>query len=276
VILSFQEGLEPTRPAAQIDGVIRQAYLPITNAREWTVDQQRTMHEAQFQLVLGCMRRAGFEYPSEPFAPFTLSIDRRYGLTDLEAARKWGYGLPPGAIVDDSAMRAYLDSLSPVEREAFEVAASGTTSSDGQGGCLGEARDTIYGSRARSLRAEELRQTSQDLEIQAYFAAEGDQRVQRATALWTGCMEKRGYEVSDLADPWDASVLVTGPPGGPEDIALAVTVVRCNDATDLVETWSGVEAEIQGQLFEEHRAPLQELMSLREQAFENALEIVSD
>jgi hypothetical protein len=55
-----------------------------------------------------------------------------------------------------------------------------------------------------------------------------------------------------------------------------VTVVRCNDATDLVETWSGVEAEIQGQLFEEHRAPLQELMSLREQAFENALEIVSD
>lgn len=281
LFLSFGPGGPRLKqPAAQIDGVIHRAYLPITDARDWTVDEQRAMHEAQFLLVSRCMRRAGFENPYIPFAPYTL--DRRYGLTDLGAARKWGYGLPPTMVVDESAVRAYIDSLSPTERQAFESAlgggpdgaeAAGTDNSTAPGGCADEARDTLYGSTTQAVRAEELRSTSYDFESEAYFASEKDPRVQLAVGAWSDCMEERGYHVSDLADPLEASLLEGGPVGGPEDVRLAVTVVRCNDATDLVEIWSGVEAAIQGRLLEEHRAFFRELFELREQAYENALQI---
>lgn len=282
LFLSFGPGgPKPRPPAAQIDGVIRQAYLPITDARDWTVDEQRTMHEAQFVLVSRCMRRAGFENPYIPFAHYTL--DRRYGLQDLDAARKWGYGLPPTMVVDESAVQAYTDSLSPKERRAFESALGGGSPDGAEGagtgdlttpgGCTDEARDTLYGSTTQALRAEELRWMSYDVESEAYFASEKDPRVQLAVGAWSDCMEERGYHVSDLADPLEASLLAGGPVGGPEDVRLAVTVVRCNDATDLVEIWSGVEAAIQGQLLEEHRAFFRELFQLREQAYENALQI---
>ena len=281
LFLSFGPGEpRPKQPAAQIDGVIHQAYLPITDARDWTVDQQRAMHEAQFILVSRCMRRAGFENPYIPFAPFTL--DRRYGLQDLDAAKKWGYGLPPTMVVDESAVQAYTDSLSLKERRAFESAlggspdgaeGAGTGDSTAPGGCADEARDTLYGSTTQALRAEELRWMSYDVEFEAFFASEKDPRVKLAVGAWSDCMEQRGYEVDDLADPVDASLLAGGPVGGPEDVRLAVTVVRCNDATDLVEIWSGVEAAIQGQLLEEHSASMRELFQLREQAYENALQI---
>jgi hypothetical protein len=282
LFLSFGPGgPKPPQPAAQIDGVIHQAYLPITDARDWTVDQQRTMHEAQFLLVSRCMRRAGFENPYIPFAPYTL--DRRYGLKDLDAARKWGYGLPPTMVIDDSASQAYIDSLSPKERQAYESAlggspdgaeGAGTDNSTARGGCADEARDTLYGSSTQAVRAEELRRMSYDLESEAYFASEKDHRVQLAVGAWSDCMGEHGYEVFDLADPLDASALTGGPVGGPEDVRLAVTVVRCNDASDLVEIWSGVEALIQSRLLEEHRAALQELFALREQAVQEALQTV--
>jgi hypothetical protein len=283
LFLSFGPGEpKPKPPATQIDGVIHRAYLPITDARDWTVDEQRTMHEAQFLLVSRCMRRAGFENPDIPFAPYTL--DRRYGLQDLDAARKWGYGLPPTMVVDESAVQAYTDSLSPKERRTYESAygggpdgaeAAGTDNSTMPGGCADEARDALYGSTTQALRAEELRGMSYDIEFEAYFASEKDPRVQLAVGAWSDCMEERGYHVSDLADPLDASLLAGGPVGGPEDVRLAVTVVRCNDATDLVEIWSGVEAAIQGQLLEKHRASMREFFQLREQAYENALQIAN-
>lgn len=283
LFLSFGHGgPKPTQSAAQIDGVIRQAYLPLTDARDWTVDQQRTMHEAQFLLVSQCMRRAGFENPYIPFAPFTL--DRRYGLKDLDAARKWGYGLPPTMVVDESAVQAYIDSLSPTERQAFESAlggsrdgaeGAGTGDSMSRGGCADEPSDILYGSRSQALRAEELRKMSEELEAEAYIASERDPRVQLAVGAWSDCMEERGYEVSYRDDPLDASLLAGGPVGGPEDVRLAVTVVRCNDASDLVEIWSGVEAVIQGQLLEKHRASMREFFQLREQAYENALQIAN-
>jgi hypothetical protein len=275
-------GPKPKQPAAQIDGVIRQAYLPLTDARDWTMDQQRTIHSAQFVLVSRCMRRAGFENPYIPFAPFTL--DRRYGLKDLDAARKWGYGLPPAMVVDESAVRAYIDSLSPAERQAFESAlggaqdgaeGAGTGDSTSRGGCADEPSDILYGSRSQALRAEELRRLSEELEAKAYFASEKDPRVQLAFGAWSDCMEERGYKVSDRDDPLAASLLAGGPVGGPEDVRLAVTVVRCNDASDLVEIWSGVEAAIQGQLLEKHRASMREFFQLREQAYENALQIAN-
>jgi hypothetical protein len=286
LFLAFNpEGSRPTRPAARVDGIIRQAYLPITDARAWTVDQQRAMHEAQFLLVSRCMRNAGFEHPYVKFAPFPPSLDRRYGLKDPDAARKWGYGLPSSMDVDDSASQAYTDSLTPEERRAYEVAAVGspdgqvpigTDGSTAPAGCLGEARDTIYGSRVEAIKAEELRQMFQELEGEAYFASEGDQRVESVKDQWIDCMEGRGYDVSGLDDPLDASVLATGPEGGLADIELAMSVVHCNDATDLVEIWSGVEAEIQDGLLQAHAAEMQELLALREQAIANADRIVRE
>lgn len=271
-----------TLPAARIDGVIRQAPLPITDALWWTTSQQRTMHGAESLLQSACMRRAGFDLPTVPFDPFDL--DRRYGLKDLEAARTWGYGLPP---MGPDPQEAYVASLSQEDRRDFYRAylgapvgaeTTGTESSTAPLGCAAEARDTIYGSTDRAVRAEVLRQTIQNLDGEAYFAAEEDGLVRQAKDRWIDCMEERGYDVSALDDPMDASVLLHAGAleGGSADIELAVSVVRCNDATDLVEIWSGVEAEMQQELLNEHRSQMEEFLALRAQAVENAERIVRE
>jgi hypothetical protein len=284
LLIAFNsEVSRPTRPAAQVDGTIRQAYLPITDALQWTVDEQRTMHEAQFLLVSRCMQREGFDHPYVKFAPFLLN--RRYGLTDADAASRWGYGLPPGLGRNDSAGEAYFDSLSPAKQRAYEIAIVGQPDgqvpigSDGDtmaAGCIGEARDTIYGSTARAIRTEELRKMFGELQAEAYAASEDDQRVQLVKDQWMDCMDRHGFDVSGLDDPLEASILVTAPVGGPADIDLAMTVVRCNDATDLVEIWSGADAENQEALLEAQPGEAEELTSLREEALANAARTVRE
>lgn len=273
---------ERTLPAARIDGVIRQARLPITDALWWTTDQQRTMHGAESLLQSSCMRRAGFDLPTVPFDPF--DVDRRYGLKDLEAAQRWGYGLPP---MGPDPQQAYVDGLSPDERRDFYRAylsapdgaeADGADNTTGAVGCADEARITIYGSAARSMRVDVLYDVLVGLDAEAYFAAEEAGLVRQAKDRWIECMEGRGYDLSNLDDPMDASVLLRAgaPVGGTADIALAVSVVRCNDATDLVEIWSGVEAEMQKELLNEHRSEMEEFLTLRVRALENADRIIRE
>jgi hypothetical protein len=273
---------ERTLPAARIDGVIHQAHLPITDALAWTTNQQRSMTKAESLLQSACMRQAGFDLPAVPFHPFT-GVDRRYGLKDLEAARMRGYGLPP---MGPDPQQAYVDALSQEDRREFyraflgapDGAEAGADNAIGSVGCAEEARNTIYGSATSSRRADVLYQMLVRLDAEAYFASEEDGLVQLAKDAWIDCMEGRGYNVSSLDDPMDASVLLPAgtPEGGPADIDLAVSVVECNDATDLVEIWSGVEAEIQQKLLTEHRAEMEEFLSLRTHALENADRIVQE
>ena len=273
---------ERTLPAARIEGVIHQAHLPITDALEWTTSQKRSMHGAESLLQTICMRRAGFDLPTIPFDP-PIGVDRRYGLKDPDAARKWGYDLPPTGM-DPDPQQAYIDSLSPEDQRDFfrayagvpDGAEAGVDSASESVGCADEARNTIYGSASRYTRSDLLYQTLEGLAAQAYSASERDGLVQLAKDAWIDCMEGRGYDVSSLDDPMDASVLLHAGAleGGQADIELAMSVVRCNDATDLVEIWSGVEAGIQEELLVEHQAEMGELMALRAQALENAGRIV--
>lgn len=269
-----------TNPAAGSDGTIHWHRLPITAAVGWSESEQHTLADAEYLLTSECMSRAGFDIRRDPWTTPFSNMERRYGgITDLDAATRWGYGLPPSEIVDDSASIGYFKSLSPERRHAHEVAMFGTEDEMipvGTGGtwisagCIGERRDVIYGSRTEAIKAEELRELTQGLTNEALTSSSADPRVEAAIAEWSSCMATEGIDVNH---PYDAGALA--PEGSAASRDIAVADVRCKDKTDLVEIWSSVEASIQARLLDENRQSVDELVALRQQAIDNAERILA-
>ncbi|MBD0670223.1 hypothetical protein [Streptomyces sp. CBMA156] len=227
-------GRGPARDGSTRTDLPVQAYL-------LTYQQRDDLNSAYERLVERCMRDRGA--PIQPLThvrpPLKDFLERRYGLTDLEQAERYGYGLPP---TRDAAAAPAPPELTEAQRLVYD----GGPGEGPSQGCVGWAVQQI-GDTAR------VRETPVAMELQrkSWDASAKDPRVVAATARWSACMSALGYHVSS---PVDTAATPTSDQAA--ERALAASEVRCSRSSGVVREWFAVEAAYQDEMIERNKDAL--------------------
>ncbi|MEU1122519.1 hypothetical protein ABZ371_02795 [Streptomyces sp. NPDC005899] len=217
-----------TTAAGREETGTERARLPV-QAFLLSYQQRDDLNRAYEGLVERCMREQGVPVKALTHVrpPLKDFLARRYGLTDLEQAEQYGYGLPPsGHAAPPSAPK-----LTTAQRRVYDGA-----SEERPQGCVGwAARQLGDDSRARDTPyAMQLQRTTWD-------ASAKDPRVVAAVARWSSCMSARGYP--GRTSPVDTPGKVLA--GKAAERAQATAEVRCNRSSGVVRQWFAVEAAYQ-------------------------------
>ena len=102
-------------------------------------------------------------------------------------------------------------------------------------------RPAEYSQEAEKLRRSWIKpyRRLEDLTLVAWTRASSDEGVLIALERWSACMAQRGFDYRKPSDAMDAAWADRNPTN---DTELAMADVSCKDRTNLVETWSRVEA----------------------------------
>ncbi|MGY0063244.1 hypothetical protein ACWY4P_43035 [Streptomyces sp. LZ34] len=220
--------------------------------------------KAKYQLDSACM--AGFKLSlddpkpgdSPPLANTSANMPRRYGVTDLAEAQKYGYHLAQ----DVAEARAATDDSAASEgqwSDAQELVYYGGPPPEGQsvrsltyegkpvpeGGCSSDSLRTLGGDLNEDLASE--------LDGNSFDESQEDPRVKAAVQAWSECMSGKGHAVTDP----DVAAHVESDDVTSEEIARASDDVACKESTGLVTIWFGVEKEIQTKLIADNHDALE-------------------
>jgi hypothetical protein len=279
-------GLETTPVALPAD-IARLTY-PL-DAFRISTEEAMVTQRANYDLAQRCVARFGFTLPPRDTGPRETRRRDNYGLADENEARANGYSLD---VVDRSREVQWEDRLDQ-DGQVFGIY-QGTTKA-GQpvgvpglpaGGCAGEMFRAIE-EGAPPLGDREL---VAHLEKQAWNRALDDPRVKTAIESWRQCVGRAGYRYDNaLQAPyayWSArrtagrtevtpAQKVDGVPPTPDEVAAALTDVRCKKETGLLQTWVDVEFAHQRVLIEENSERLREYRSFVETCIRNAQRVLA-
>lgn len=215
------------------------AELPV-QAYLLSYQQRDDLNRAYERLVERCMRERGapvktLTHVRPPLKDF---LERRYGLTDLEQAEQYGYGLPPSR----NAAPPTAPKLTAAQRRIYDGASGGRQPR----GCVGWAvRRLGDSSRTRDTPF------AMKLQRKTWDVSAKDPRVVAAVTKWSSCMSARGYHFSSPMDtPGKTAV------GKAAERVQATTEVRCNRSSGVVREWFAVEAAYQEEAIERDKDTL--------------------
>lgn len=268
--------------------------LPI-DSYTYTNDQNAEIVLAQSILTGTCMRRFGFAYDlaadqatmqrarqvqAKNFGLY--GNERRYGVTDDAAARKYGYHLP--ASVDGGAtprpskggpahglpaMTPQMMTVLTGQRPDGGKAAAVGGESVPKGGCRGEASSTLtkLGTVGQiplvgRIRADSFTRSVTDPEVTSAFKA------------WSDCMSAKGYKY-DSPRVAGADLDTKGPAVSPRETAVATADVACKKSTNVVEIWSAFEIAYQNKQIDEHAQELKDITQERDKLLKRVGEIIA-
>ncbi|WP_329359251.1 hypothetical protein [Streptomyces sp. NBC_01483] len=213
-------------------------------------------------LVSSCMRRFGFAYPAgvRPTAngtavdPYTIMF-RRYGVTEAQSVRIWGYHVPRGSgIAEKSHTVAQRKRTSSADEVRTLTGTDPSTNSPAKayagrripsGGCAGESDSAVH-HYSGTLEGSEYAgdKITSEIKEKSFAESMADSRVRAVLARWSACMKAHGYR---FADPLRAADLPSM--GAPEptsaEIVQAETDVACKAKTNVVGVWFAVESAYQ-------------------------------
>ncbi|TDC08867.1 hypothetical protein E1267_09205 [Nonomuraea longispora] len=229
---------EPAAPASpdQDSTAMTQLVLPF-DAYKTTPEQRAVLGNAHNHLVVQCMRERGSTVtpPAEDAAEIA-AVDpgnsRRYGVTDIEAAKQYGYHLArPPSPDTTGAWAAKLPR--PVRHRLYGTAADR--------GCLDRATQALdKGARKADWPWFSL-QDSLTLE-----QAAKDPTVKEAVKRWQSCMRQAGHSYpSPEAAIADGRWNLDDPAVTEEEKRTATADTRCKWSSGLVLAWYGADAELQ-------------------------------
>ena len=221
----------------------------------WSASETTTLHQAEDAMIATCLRQFDMTLPAPPttddLAPESPTA-RRYGMTSMSEARRYGYRLPaalsaPGqqpspATEDDRVLGVITGAVTTVAGKSVP-----------QGGCAGQA-DREIGHGAPVGVADQ----AQDVNGRAWELARDDPRVQSGFAAWSNCMRAAGYTYPDPIAPMNDS----GFSGVPTEIekAVAAADVGCKDKTNVTGIWYAYDVAYQEALIEAHRADFAQIL----------------
>ncbi|MFE6836809.1 MULTISPECIES: hypothetical protein [unclassified Streptomyces] len=203
-----------------------------------------------------CMARYGFKNFGPPQASdqaaraqADATMGRRYGVSDLDLAKKYGHHLP-----NDIKEPARWEPAPGAETAVFtgkgpELKGSTYAGKEvPQDGCRGEARRQFP--VPQSPEAEQVG-------VRVFDETKTDPDVVKAFAQWSSCMKGKGYQQSHpLEDLGALGISLSTPTAGKEEIAHAVADVECKRETDLIKVWNGKETEKQRKAIEQNAPKL--------------------
>ncbi|WP_240802675.1 hypothetical protein [Streptomyces sp. A0642] len=244
-----------------------QGYLPSDSAKTQIL-------QAKKQLVSDCMKTYGFSWSPAPDLPRIggkTFVDWRYGIHDLELAKKRGY--KPDADEQAAYDRAMNDGMgeTPTQAESQMLEGSGPAEVNGvkvpKGGCLGQADRRIDIQATQTASAQEI-------SAQTFAESKSVGGVVKAFAAWSACMKEKGYtyaaplDASD--DPRFGSTEVT-----PEEIATATADIGCRDRTHVVKVWYDAERDLQTEAIEDKAEQLEQEADALDDAVKKAADVVA-
>ncbi|MET8582732.1 hypothetical protein ABZX39_17860 [Streptomyces collinus] len=253
-----------TAPTASGPGRSDYTYrLPLA-AYSYSDAEYAVIESAQRILARDCMKGFGLSYrPVRKSASGTTS-DRRYGISDMAVAARYGYHLPPEP-------RNPGTELGPEQRDVLygkKSAFHGKAVPDA--GCLGWAVRKLaepYAypagvTAASAISAEGFRASMRDRGVRALFAR------------WSACMKGKGYRYASPLDPFRDHGFTDGRVTARER-RTATADMACKGRTGLLESWLRAEAGIQRGMIRKRITVLRRLRDLHRQKVSAARRIVS-
>lgn len=264
---SVNESNWPQPGVAQ--GLAKGLVLPIDPYLE-TYPEVVSLQRAKNSVQRDCMARFGFDFsPPEPgihppAAYNAANMERRYGISDPETAKTYGYAVPDdksGEVVPyepgSEAADLVFDRTAPEGKKA-----PGTYQGKKipAGGCRGES-DRAVGTFDEDLPSR--------INTQSWEKAKQDPQVLDVNRKWSSCMKDKGYET---ATPLEAIERSYAPGGvsGADSKSMAVADVECKKSTDLVGVYFSTESRIQKATIEKHQLELDELKKSNETVIKKA------
>ncbi|MFD8306713.1 hypothetical protein ACFV29_30865 [Streptomyces sp. NPDC059690] len=205
-------------------------------------DYQRSQR-ASALLVRQCMAKHGHpdfpldpRYPSDPIVATAVSTD--YGVLDLAAARRWGYGWDPAK---SRALRPKGRRMTSAEYADFPSCNAESSRRLMRG--IDVKRDWLYA----SSRAVEVDET-----------VKRDPRLRTAWDVWSRCMAEQGFaRYPDPVAAYTNSAWQRGSDGNtrhtPRERATATADVTCKRRHRTAELWHAVRAREQAADIARHR-----------------------
>ncbi|MER5775435.1 hypothetical protein ABT144_14275 [Streptomyces sp. NPDC002039] len=231
-------------PSAPTKGLAKGLVLPLAAYTVTPVDGYAWQASVQGQWR-SCMARYGFEDFGPPAASelsvaneINTSMGRRYGVSDLDAVKKYGYHLPadvPEPPHWEPAAGAESAVFTGVGAEVEGGIYRGTKIPDG--GCRGETK-----------RMFPVPQTPEadGLSARIYNESRADAKVTTTVSKWVACMKVKGFDRKNpLDDLGDLGIQLSSPAVGEAEIAQAVADVECKQQTGLVAAWNARERDMQ-------------------------------
>ncbi|SDK72926.1 hypothetical protein SAMN05421874_110193 [Nonomuraea maritima] len=240
-----QRNQQPSAPPAPTEGVtvVEKLVLPF-DAYKATPKQQATLGNAHNRLVVACMRKHDITVTPPTEDPKTLAaIDpgnsRRYGVTDIEAARTHGYHLARPASPDTT--EAWAANLPEQTRDRLYG-----TSADR--GCLDQASLSLEKGARKADWPWLAKQDSASLEQSAK-----NPEVVAAVKRWRECMSKAGHDyVSPEMAIGDSRWTLDKPEVGAPEKRAATDDTTCKWSSGLVLTWYAADSELQQKVIDEN------------------------
>lgn len=262
----------PTAAAAPASGAALENY-PI-DAYTLSNLQDAEQIYVTADLIHACMLRLGFnyrEYAQSPSQYYMASLrvmtemdSRTWGITDLSAAERYGYQLPPWT--DESSASRGIDSLSSAERLALvgaertrsgKVEKASASSGIPAGGCTGKALQEI--AAAGVWKASSGQALVAHIGEESFMKARSSVQVKAAFTKWSACMLSHGYRYSDPFAP--AAAFATATPATQHEIRVAVTDIECSRKVNVQRVAFTVESAYQNQLINQNATRLAQVQA---------------
>lgn len=267
--------------------------LPV-DAYSHSVPETGRILRARRLLTDKCMRRFGFDPPAD-LATIELAtrnrVDdfgfygnkRRYGVTLMEVAEKYGYH--PVSIVEGTAQLVLAKEKSVQARPSSELGRLALTggSADGEGerprvngrvvpthGCAGQA-DAEIAPAGQIGDAQLVSKIARD----SYERSMSDPAVTKGFSAWSACMRARGYTYSSprvAGTNFKTEIRAVSP----REVAAAKADVACKEQTRLVEIWRGFENRHQRAQIDRHAKEFNKIEKDRRAQMKRVTEIIAD
>ena len=199
-----------------------------------TPAQNADINHAMWILTGRCMREHGqsFTIPPELTGQWAGSeVARRYGPTDLDEARRYGYHNPsnPGAGTGEPASISALSA----------------------GGCRGEAMRELGGGQSQGSQG-----LAEQIDLQSYQSSARSAQVIAAEAHWSTCMAGHGHHYGTPGDAFNDPTWRRSSTPSQTEVATALDDIRCKWQTNLIGVWVSVETRIQEGEIARHQSEL--------------------
>ncbi|MEU3983943.1 hypothetical protein AB0F77_28335 [Streptomyces sp. NPDC026672] len=249
-------------------GLAKGLALPVEPYLE-TYPQLVEIQRAQLAVQRTCMSGFGlrFDPPRPGLHPPSVgynaaNMKRRYGLTDPDEARRYGYRPPPEPHgpatpyeVKGAAENLVYDLSVP---RGKPVPATYEGRPIPRGGCAGLSEREI-GRFDENLPAK--------INTDSFEQSRTDPAVMAVDKKWSACMRAKGFEA---ATPLEALNRASAA-GFPDDgLPMAVADVACKESTDLVRVNFEAESGLQKAALEKNRLALDELRTKNEAVVKKA------
>lgn len=243
-------------------------------------------HLEREEAIAACMAKQGFDYVPSTIQEGSVVVGDGPPRGTRGFAETYGYGVwegpenEPGqvnAMIDDSANAAYLNSLSPTARQAYDVALNGQMTVEGDAmtfdgtGCSG-ANGVGAGAAEDAFLAGVVEEAVAFLES---LQQGTDARLAEVDAAWASCMTDAGYRdaspaaaearVAEEASEYfaansssvDAELMAER---AAEERRLALADMDCREEADWAARRRAAEIELQQEYVEAHREDLEALV----------------